>query len=135
MPTTGLDGWRSYLETHDLEALADVLHPDVVFSSPVIHTPQHGRDITLKFVAGASAVLGGPAFRCVGEWSSPTGGVFEFETEVAGVTINGVDIIRLTEDGRQILDLKVMMRPLKAINLVHRLMGEQLYGAAAKAEG
>jgi hypothetical protein len=51
--------------------------------------------------------------------------VLEFATEIDGITINGVDIIKFTDDGR-IIHFKVMVRPLKAMNLLHRLMGEQL---------
>jgi hypothetical protein len=70
-------------------------------------------------------VLGGPFFSYVGEWRSRTGAVLEFENEIDGIRINGVDIITFSDDGR-ITHFKVMVRPLKAINLLHRLMGEQL---------
>jgi hypothetical protein len=126
MPTTALDGWRDYLKTHDTAALRALLHPDVVFESPVVHTPQRGRDITFKYLASAGQVLGGPGFRYTGEWRSETGVVLEFETEIEGVRINGVDIIAFSDDGALITHFKVMVRPLKAINLLHRLMGEQL---------
>ena len=52
--------------------------------------------------------------------------VLEFEKEIEGITINGVDIITFSDDGTLIKHFKVMVRPLKAINLLHRLMGEQL---------
>jgi len=126
MPITALDGWRDYLKSHDTAALWDLLHPDAVFESPVVHTPQRGRDITFKYLASAGKVLGGPGFHYVGEWRSDTGAVLEFETEIDGIRINGVDIIRFSDDGRQITHFKVMVRPLKAINLLHQLMGEQL---------
>lgn len=125
-----LDGWREYMRTHDHKALWALLHPDAVFESPVVHTPQRGRDITFKYLAGAEQVLGGPGFRYVGEWRNATGAILEFETEIEGITINGVDIMTFTEDGTQIVHFKVMVRPLKAINLLHRLMGEQLAKAA-----
>lgn len=51
--------------------------------------------------------------------------VLEFENVIDGIKINGVDIITFADDGR-ITHFKVMVRPLKAINLLHRLMGEQL---------
>lgn len=125
-----LDGWREYMRTHDHKALWALLHPDAVFESPVVHTPQRGRDITFKYLAGAEQVLGGPGFRYVGEWRNATGAILEFETEIEGITINGVDIMTFTEDGTQIVHFKVMVRPLKAMNLLHRLMGEQLAKAA-----
>ena len=103
-----------------------MLHPDAVFESPVVHTPQRGREITFKYLTGAGKVLGGPGFRYVGEWLSDNGAVLEFETEIEGIRINGVDIITFSDDGELITHFKVMVRPLKAINLLHRLMGEQL---------
>ena len=126
MQMTALDGWHEYLKSHDNGALWDLLHPDVVFESPVVHTPQRGREITFKYLASAGTVLGGPGFRYIGEWRSDTGAVLEFETEIEGVRINGVDIITVSDDGRLITHFKVMVRPLKAINLLHQLMGEQL---------
>jgi len=125
MPMTGLDKWYGYMKSHDRVALWDLLHPDAVFESPVVHTPQRGRDITFKYLSSAEKVLGGPGFRYVGEWRSATGAVLEFETVIEGITLNGVDIISFSDDGR-ITHFKVMVRPLKAINLLHRLMGEQL---------
>jgi len=122
---TGLDKWYGYMKSHDRTALWDLLHPDAVFESPVVHTPQCGRDITFKYLSSAEEVLGGPGFRYLGEWRSEHGAVLEFEREIDGIRINGVDIISFDVDGR-ITHFKVMVRPLKAINLLHRLMGERL---------
>jgi SnoaL-like domain len=122
---TGLDEWYDYMDSHDRAALWDLLHPDAVFESPVVHTPQRGREITFKYLSSAEKVLGGPGFAYVGEWRNDLGAVLEFENEIGGIKINGVDIITFGEDGR-ITHFKVMVRPLKAINLLHRLMGEQL---------
>jgi hypothetical protein len=126
MSMTALDRWYDYMKTHDRQMLWDVLHPDAVFESPVVHTPQRGRDITFKYLASAGKVLGGLGFKYIGEWRSDNGVVLEFENEVEGIKINGVDIITFSDDGSQITHFKVMVRPLKAINLLHRLMGEQL---------
>ena len=125
MITTALDKWYAYTKSHDRAALWDLLDPEAVFESPVVHTPQRGRDITFKYLLGADKVLGGPGFAYVGEWVSDTGAVLEFESEIDGIRINGVDIITFGKAGR-ITHFKVMVRPLKAINLLHRLMGEQL---------
>jgi hypothetical protein len=122
---TGLDKWYAYMKSHDRAALWDLLHPDAVFESPVVHTPQRGRDITFKYLSSAEKVLGGPGFAYIGEWRSTTGAVLEFENEIEGIKINGVDIITFDADGR-ITHFKVMVRPLKAMNLLHRLMGEEL---------
>jgi hypothetical protein len=121
----GLQRWHGFLESRDPTELWNLLHPDVVFESPVVHTPQRGRDITFKYLIGATKVLGDPAFSYVGEWTSETGAVLEFTNDVEGITINGVDIISFDAEGH-ITHFKVMVRPLKAINLLQRLMGEQL---------
>jgi hypothetical protein len=126
MRMTALDRWYDYMKSHDRAVLWDLLHPDAVFESPVVHTPQRGREITAKYLAGAEKVLGGPGFEYVGEWRSDNGAVLEFEKEIDGIRINGVDIITFNDDGSLITHFKVMVRPLKAINLLHRLMGEQL---------
>jgi hypothetical protein len=125
MTMTGLDRWYAYIKSHDKATLWDLLHPDAVFESPVVHTPQRGREITYKYLLSAEKVLGSPTFAYVGEWRSQNGAVLEFVNEIDGIRINGVDIITFANDGR-ITHFKVMVRPLKAINLLHRLMGEQL---------
>jgi len=122
---TGLDRWYSYMRDHDRAALWDLLHPDAVFESPVVHTPQRGRDIVFKYLSSAEQVLGGPGFSYRGEWRNDTGAILEFETTLEGITINGIDMITFDRDDR-ITHFKVMVRPLKAINLLHRLMGERL---------
>jgi hypothetical protein len=113
MAMAGLAKWYAYIESHDYAALRELLHPDAVFESPVVHTPQRGRDITFKYLASADKVLGGPGFSYRGEWRSENGAVLEFETVVDGITINGVDIITFDQDDR-ITHFKVMVRPLKA---------------------
>lgn len=123
---TAIHDWHAYVRSGDLAVLHALLDPDATFDSPVVHTTQRGRAITESYLHAAATLLGGPDFRYVGEWLSDDGAVLEFETIIDGVTINGVDIIRLTDDGQHIAAFKVMIRPLKAVNLVHRLMGEML---------
>ena len=126
---TGLDSWYAFMKSQDrseaAKVLWDLLHPDAVFESPVVHSPQRGRDITFKYLASAEKVLGGPGFSYVGEWTSANGAVLEFKTIIDGIEFNGVDIITFDAEGR-ITNFKVMVRPLKAINMLHRLMAEQL---------
>ena len=125
MTMSGLDKWYGYMKSHDTAALWELLHPDAVFESPVVHTPQRGRDITFKYLASAEKVLGGPGFKYIGEWKSANGAVLEFENVIDGIRINGVDIITFDAEGRS-TNFKVMVRPLKANNMLHKLMAEQL---------
>jgi len=117
--------WHEVVKSRDLAALKDLIAADAVFESPVVHTPQVGGPITVKYLAGALQVLNNDTFRYEGEWRAERSAVLEFATEIEGITVNGVDIISWNEAGK-ITHFKVMIRPLKAINLVHRLMGELL---------
>ena len=129
MTPAPIQQWHAYLETLDKAVLKNLLSEDVVFESPVVHTPQAGRAITLKYLLGAAAVLNNDSFHYENEWFSANGAVLEFVTEIDGIKINGVDIIHWTDAGR-IDHFKVMVRPLKAINLLHQKMGAMLASMA-----
>ena len=117
--------WRRYVSSHDHAELWDLLHPDAVFESPVVHTPQRGRDIVYKYLASAEKVLGGPGFAYVGEWHGDNSAVLEFTNVINGIAIDGIDMITWNDAG-QITHFKVMVRPLKAVNMLHQMMGEML---------
>ena len=128
-----IQAWHAYAAAPDPAALHALLDPDVTFDSPVVFATQHGRPITAGYLTAAVSVLGTADFRYVGDWRSETGAVLEFETIIDGVTINGVDIIRLTDDRQRIAAFKVMVRPLKAVNLVHQKMAEMLAASGRTA--
>jgi hypothetical protein len=120
-----LERWYAYARSHDAAELEAMLADDCVFRSPVVHTPQAGKAITRAYLSAALEVLGGDGFRYTREFTADRGAVLEFETEIEGIAINGVDMIEWNAAGL-ISDFKVMVRPLKAINLLHQLMGAQL---------
>ena len=120
-----LAAWHQVVQSRDLAALGRLLADDVVFHSPVVHTPQRGKAITLQYLAGAMLVLNTPQFRYEREIVGAFDAMLEFSTDIDGITVNGVDLIRWNADG-QIIDFKVMVRPLKAINLLHQKMGTVL---------
>jgi hypothetical protein len=123
--THPIDAWHEFVRSRDVGLLEKLLADDVVFHSPVVHTPQRGRAITLLYLRGAMQVLGSPSFRYEREIRGERDALLEFTTEIDGITINGVDLIRWDDAGR-IVDFKVMVRPLKAINVLHQKMGELL---------
>ena len=125
MSNPTLDAWHRMIQERNAAALDDVLADDAVFHSPVVHTPQEGKALTKLYLSAAIMVLGGSSFQYVREVIGESDAVLEFTAELNGIHINGVDMIRWNEQGR-IDDFKVMVRPLKAINLLHRLMGEML---------
>ncbi|NKB16207.1 MAG: SnoaL-like domain-containing protein [Sphingomonadales bacterium] len=112
----------------DPALLADLLADDAVFHSPVVHTPQVGKAVVMAYLVAAAHVLGGGNFHYVRELVDGDEMMLEFVTDIDGISINGVDIIRWNENGT-ISDFKVMVRPLKAINKVWEMMGAQLVAA------
>jgi hypothetical protein len=113
------------VRSRDTTALNALLASDVVFESPVVHTPQLGKAITSRYLACAMEVLNNGTFRYLNEWSGERSAVLEFESTCDGILINGVDIITWNKDSK-IVHFKVMIRPLKAVNKLHELMGQML---------
>jgi len=117
--------WHRLVRTHDPSGLDTLLAEDVVFHSPVVHTPQRGRKLASWYLGAAFQVFFNESFRYVREIVGPSDAMLEFETEIDGIVVNGVDLIEWNAAG-QIVDFKVMIRPLKAINLIHQRMAAQL---------
>ena len=125
MSNATLDAWHRMIEERNAAALDDVLADDAVFHSPVVHTPQEGKALTKMYLTAAIMVLGSSNFSYVREVIGESDAVLEFTAEITGIQINGVDMIHWNADGK-IDDFKVMIRPLKAVNLLHQLMGQML---------
>jgi hypothetical protein len=122
---TVIAAWHDVVRTRDAAALVALLDDDVVFHSPVVHTPQRGKAITLRYLTGAMQVLNPSAFHYELEIVGAHAAALEFATEIDGIQVNGVDLIRWNDAGR-IVEFKVMVRPLKAVNIVHQKMAEML---------
>jgi SnoaL-like domain len=117
--------WHKLIETKDAAGLDNLLDDNVVFHSPIVHTPQVGKPITTLYLTAALYVFANDSFKYLREVISGNNAVLEFSTVIEGIIVNGVDMITWGADGR-ITEFKVMVRPLKAINLIHRMMGEML---------
>jgi hypothetical protein len=131
--------WHQHLRGELPGGLDELLHDDVVFYSPIVYTPQEGKAITKLYLEAAGQTLpgtepgpdpdmpssGGGSFRYTKQVMSGDVAVLEFETSVEGKYVNGVDIIRV-DDAGLIVEIRVMIRPLQAINLVHRQMAAML---------
>ena len=121
MTATALQRWHGIVASCEMDGLHDLLAEDAVFHSPVVHTPQVGKALTQRYLAAAFGVFGNETFHYVREVVGNGDAVLEFQVEIDGITVNGVDMIKWDSDGR-IVDFKVMIRPLKAINLIHQKM-------------
>jgi hypothetical protein len=130
--------WHEYLRGELPGGLDELLCEDVVFYSPIVFTPQRGKAITKLYLEAAGQTLpgeksadggngggAGGAFRYTKEVMSRNVAVLEFETTVDGKYVNGVDIVTCDDEGR-IVEFRVMIRPLQAVNLVHRQMAAML---------
>lgn len=134
-----IDRWHQQMKGRLEGGMDAVLHPDVVFLSPIVFTPQAGRDITKLYLTAAGGTLGGEtSSEPEATAAEPKGGfaytkqilqgnhaVLEFETSIDGKYVNGIDMITCDDDG-MITEFKVMIRPLQAINLVHAQMKSML---------
>jgi hypothetical protein len=122
----GLEQWHAVIEQgSDPAALAAIIREDAVFHSPVVHTPQVGRPIVVAYLSAAGQTLGNESFAYVRELVDGNNAMLEFTTEMEGILVNGIDLIRFDDDG-MIADFKVMVRPLKAVNKVWEMMAAQL---------
>jgi hypothetical protein len=115
--------WHHLVEKRDIRGLDTLLADEAVFYSPVVHTPQVGKAVTKKYLVAAFHVFFNESFRYVRELHGDRDAILEFEVELDGISVNGVDMIKWNEAGK-ITEFKVMLRPLKAVNLIHQKMAE-----------
>jgi hypothetical protein len=133
-----VEQWHAYLNGELPGGLDALLDEDVVFFSPIVFTPQRGKQITSLYLQAAGNTFAGGESTSIGQDSKPGASfhytktvlgdhtaVLEFETTMAGKYVNGVDIIRCNDEGR-IIEFRVMIRPLQAITLVHERMAAML---------
>jgi len=127
---SAFDRWHTVMAQGSTDGLWELLHEDCVFWSPVVHTPQRGRQISFAYLSAAHQVFN-TDFRYVREVIDGKVGILEFECMMDDIAINGVDMI--TCEGDQIIEFKVMIRPLKAVNKVHQKMMAMLEQMKAMA--
>jgi len=135
-----VENWHRCVRGELEGGLDSILADDVVFYSPVVFTPQEGKAITKLYLEAAGATIGGGSresaendpsekqetkFRYTKEVLTGHHAILEFETEMAGKYVNGVDILTCNDEGR-IVEFKVMIRPLQAVNLLHQQMARML---------
>ncbi len=125
-----LDTWHEIVRARDASRFDEVLAEDCVFLSPVVHTPQRGRELTKLYLTGALNLFN-DRFRYVKEVVLAPYAVLGFTCDVDGIIVNGVDIMTFDDEGK-IIEFRVMVRPLKALNLLHAKMREMLEKLASR---
>jgi hypothetical protein len=129
-----IENWHRHIRGEFPGGLDELLADDVVFYSPIVFSPQKGKELTKLYLNAAGATLGGDGsdglsgaalakspFRYTKEVLCGNHAVLEFETTSAGKYINGVDIITCNPAGK-IIEFRVMVRPLQAVNMMHAQM-------------
>lgn len=124
-PEKFISDWHELVESRDMAKLDLMLADDAVMISPVVHTPQKGKQITKMYLTAALHVLANDSFKYVRDFKGDNAVVLEFETELNGIHLNGIDMITYNDEGK-ISEFRVMVRPLKAVNMIHSMMGEML---------
>lgn len=120
-----VEQWHQVLMNKDMALLSELLADDVVFYSPVVHTPQQGKQITYMYLYAAANAIFNDTFKYVKEIINDQHAVLEFEVMHDGILVNGIDMMTWNNEGK-IIEFKVMLRPLKAVNLIHQQMGNML---------
>lgn len=123
-----IERWHEIARSKKPELLNELLAEDATLISPVVHSPQVGMEITQKYLTAAMYVFGNESFKYVREFKGENAAVLEFETEIDGKYVNGVDMIAWNDAGL-ITEFRVMVRPLQAVNLIHEMMGQMLKSA------
>lgn len=122
---TALDSWHEIIRNGDASALDTLIADDAVFHSPVVHTPQVGKAIVVKYLTAAANVLLDESFKYLREIVDQRQAMLEFQVTLDDIVINGVDHIRWN-DNNQIIEFKVWVRPLKGMQKLHQAMAKQL---------
>ena len=121
----GLDTWHNFVKNKNYEDFSDFIDDDAVLYSPIVFTPIKGSFMVGMYLMAAAEIIGNGSFKYVREVCDNENAILEFETEINGITVEGVDMIKFTKDGK-LKEIKVMVRPLQAVNVVHEKMGEYL---------
>lgn len=125
MTLSTLSKWHALVKSRSVNDLNAILAENVVFHSPVVHTPQIGKMITAQYLHAAFHVFFNETFKYTREIRGQNDVALEFEVEIDGITVNGIDMFKWNAEG-EIVEFKVFIRPLKAINLIHQKMAAML---------
>jgi hypothetical protein len=119
-----LRAWHAMVEARDPALLDGLLADDVEFRSPAVFKPQRGKAVATLYLTGAIAVLG-PSLRYVAQWHDQSSAVLEFEAELDGRYVQGVDMLRWNDDGK-LIGVTVLIRPLRGLEKLAELMASRL---------
>lgn len=120
-----IDSWHTVFKSQELDKLDKIIADNAVFTSPVVFKPMEGKEITIMYLFAAGQSFNMDKFKYIREVHDGTNSILEFETFIDDISVNGVDMIKWNNEGK-IVDFKVMIRPLKAVQKVQEKMIESL---------
>jgi hypothetical protein len=118
--------WHAIAEARDPAGLSELLADDVVFRSPAVHGDQAGKQLTTAYLSAAIVVLG-PTLTYRRQWYAEHNAVLEFEAELDGLAVHGIDMLRWDTDGK-LTEFTVMVRPIRGLEKLIEKMAAQLLG-------
>ena len=120
--------WHEVVSSKNYQLLEEILDDNVIFYSPVVFTPQKGKEVTKIYLSAAAEVFEGNSFSYVRELIKDNEAALEFKLELDEIKVNGVDLITWNHE-KKITEFKVFIRPLQAVNALHQKMGAMLESA------
>ena len=117
--------FRAAVEAQDIAAAAALLHDDVVFLSPVVFKPYHGREVTTVILRAVFEVF--EDFRYEREIGADGAAdhALVFTARVDGREVEGIDILHVDDDGA-IERFTVMVRPMSGTLALAEAMKAEL---------
>ena len=126
-----INKWHEVVANQDHDLLKSILAENVIFYSPVVFTAQKGKDLTFLYLMAAAQVFNNKSFSYIKEIINENHATLEFELNINGIEINGIDLITWNEEG-MIVEFKVFIRPLQGVNVIHKMMQQMLESFSKK---
>jgi len=126
MNTSPIGAWHSAVLDYNPNVLDDILDANCTFFSPVIFKPQQGKRLVKMYLETAFELFKEAGdFEYIKEVENRNCAVLEFNATLDGIVIDGIDMITWNEHGL-VTEFKVMVRPIKAVEMIKNKMAEKL---------
>lgn len=127
IPQETLQRWHEMVAAGDLSKVGEIAHEDVVFRSPVAHTPYQGREALALVLSTVARQFEDFTYHRQFATEDGMSVALEFSAHVGGKQLKGADFIKFDEDGL-IVEFEVMIRPVTGLMALGQAMGSALDG-------
>jgi hypothetical protein len=117
--------WHDMVARRDMSALAEIVHPEATFRSPMAFKPYHSAQAVTLILSTVMTVFEDFAYHRTFVTEDGRGVVLEFSARVGERSLKGVDVIAFDGDGK-IIDFEVMVRPFNGLQALGEQMGARL---------